>query len=103
VDSTAGLFCLEDPDQQDEDQNDQENGAKSDVHTRLPPFGRPDDCSPPVRLQTGKKPGSRRVLRTMTGKFVLRLGLVALFLVAFLAAFTQLLAGRRPVLLGGTV
>ena len=53
--------------------------------------------------KTGKKPGSRRVLRTMTGKFVLRLGLVALFLVAFLGAFTQLLAGRRPVLLGGTV
>jgi hypothetical protein len=39
----------------------------------------------------------------MTGKFVLRLGLVALILVAFLGAFTQLLAGRRPVLLGGTV
>jgi hypothetical protein len=39
----------------------------------------------------------------MTGKFVLRLGFVALFLVAFLGALTQLLAGRRPVLLGGTV
>jgi hypothetical protein len=39
----------------------------------------------------------------MTGKFVLRLGLVTLFLVAFLGALTQLLAGRRPVLLGGTV
>jgi hypothetical protein len=32
VESTAGLFCLEDPDQQNDDQNDQENGAKSDVH-----------------------------------------------------------------------
>ena len=53
--------------------------------------------------KTGKKPGFSRVLGTMTGKFVLRLGLVALFLVAFLGAFTQLLAGRRPVLLGGTV
>jgi hypothetical protein len=39
----------------------------------------------------------------MTGKLAFRLGLVALFLVAFLGALTQLLAGRRPVLLGGTV
>ena len=46
---------------------------------------------------------SRPVLLAMTGKFVLRLGLVALFLVAFLGALTQLVTGRRPVLLGGTV
>jgi hypothetical protein len=103
VDSTAGLSRLEDPDQQDEDQNDQENGAKSDVHARLPPFGRPRDRSHAASPQTGKKRGFRGVLLAMTGKFVFRVGLVALFLVAFLGALTQLLAGRRPVLLRGTV
>jgi hypothetical protein len=39
----------------------------------------------------------------MSGKFVLRLGLLALVLVAFVGAFAQLAAGRRPVLLGGSV
>jgi hypothetical protein len=39
----------------------------------------------------------------MNSRFVLRLGLVALVLIALLGATTQLLAGRRPVLLGGSL
>jgi hypothetical protein len=106
VDSTAGPFpALEDPDEQDDDQNDQENGAESDVHPRLPPFGRPI-CSPAEGLQTrtaGRKTGVPRVLWAMSGKLVLRLGVLTLVLVALVGAVTQLVAGRRPVLLGGSL
>ncbi len=95
--------CSEDEDQQDDDQNDQENGAKSDVHARsLLSVVRPIVPGALPR-KTGKKSRVPRVLLTMTGKIVLRLGLLALFLVAFVGALTQLLAGRRPVLLGGAV
>jgi hypothetical protein len=39
----------------------------------------------------------------MNGKLVLRLGLLTVVLVALVGAFAQLAAGRRPVLLGGSV
>jgi hypothetical protein len=39
----------------------------------------------------------------MDGKLVLRLGLLTLVLVALVGALAQLAAGRRPVLLGGSV
>jgi hypothetical protein len=39
----------------------------------------------------------------MSGNFVLRLGLLTLVLVALVGALAQLAAGRRPVLLGGSV
>jgi hypothetical protein len=51
----------------------------------------------------GKKPGPGDVLGAMSSKFVLRLGLAALILVALLGAVSQLVAGRRPVLIGGSV
>jgi hypothetical protein len=51
----------------------------------------------------GKKPGPGDVLGAMSSGFVLRLGLAALILVALLGAFSQLVVGRRPVLIGGSV
>ena len=39
----------------------------------------------------------------MSGKLVLRLGLLTLVLVALVGALTQLAAGRRPVLLGRAI
>jgi hypothetical protein len=39
----------------------------------------------------------------MSGKLVLRLGVLTLVLVALVGAVTQLVAGRRPVLLGGSL
>jgi hypothetical protein len=57
-------FCLEDPDQQDDDQNEQENGAKSDVHAPPSFRGRllfSDGLDPQTtsdRSKRGKKRGS---------------------------------------------
>jgi hypothetical protein len=39
----------------------------------------------------------------MSGNLVLRLGLLTIVLVALVGALAQLAAGRRPVLLGGSV
>jgi hypothetical protein len=39
----------------------------------------------------------------MNNNLVLRLGLLTLVLIALVGALAQLAAGRRPVLLGGTV
>lgn len=96
---------LEDPDEQDDDQNDQENGAESNVHPPLPPFGH-SIGSPGERQQTaspGRKSSPRASCVAMDGKLVLRLGLLTLVLVALVGALAQLAAGRRPVLLGGSV
>jgi hypothetical protein len=38
----------------------------------------------------------------MSGKLVLRLGFLALVLIAFAGALAQVAAGRRPVLVGRT-
>jgi hypothetical protein len=51
----------------------------------------------------GKKHRPCGVLSAMSSRFVLRLGLAALVLVALLGAVSQLAVGRRPVLLGGPV
>src|SRR6266508_2521021 len=107
VESTAGLFRLEGPDQQNDDQNDQENGAKSDVHAPPSFRGRlllsggfdPQTTSPRFekREETRLDPRPEAV----SPRFFLRVAFAALVLAALLGALAQLVAGRRPVLLGG--
>jgi hypothetical protein len=60
----------------------------------------PESCKP---CGQGKKHRPCGVLWAMSSRFVLRLGLAALVLVALLGAVSQLAVGRRPVLLGGAV
>ena len=100
VESTASLFRLEDPDQQNEDQNDQENGANSDVHAppsfrgRLLFSGAFHPQTPSAVRKEGRK-------EAVSPRFFLRVAFAALVLAALLGALAQLAAGRRPVLLGG--
>ena len=107
MESTAGLFCLEDPDQQNDDQNDQENGAKSDVHAPPSFRGRlffsggfdPQTSSKRLEKREEKKLDPR--LEVMSPRFLLRMTFAALVVLALVSALAQLAAGRRPVLLGG--
>src|SRR5215216_1034744 len=107
VESTARLFCLEDPDQQNDDQNDQENGANSDVHA--PPSFRSrllfsGGFDPQTRSYRSKKREETSLdprLEGVSPRFFLRVAFAALVLAALLGALAQLAAGRRPVLLGG--
>jgi hypothetical protein len=107
VESTAGLFCLEDPDQQDDDQNDQENGANSDVHAPPSFRGRllfSGGFDPQTRSHRSKKREETSLdprLEGVSPRFFLRVAFAALVLAALLGALVQLAAGRRPVLLGG--
>jgi hypothetical protein len=107
VESTAGLFSLEDPDQQNDDQNDQENGANSDVHAPPSFRGRlllSGEFDPQTRSPRFEKREETRLdprLEAVSPRFFLRVAFAALFLAALLGALAQLVAGRRPVLLGG--
>ena len=107
VESTAGLFCLEDPDQQNDDQNDQENGANSDVHAPPSFRGRllfSGGFDPQTRSHRSKKREETSLdprLEGVSPRFFLRVAFAALVLAALLGALAQLAAGRRPVLLGG--
>jgi hypothetical protein len=104
---TAGLFCLEDPDQQNDDQNDQENGANSDVHAPPSFRGRllfSGGFDPQTRSHRSKKREETSLdprLEGVSPRFFLRVAFAALVLAALLGALAQLAAGRRPVLLGG--
>lgn len=106
---TAGPLApcaLEDPDQEDDDQDDQQYGPQTDVHT-FPPFGR-ELFSARSSRQTSerrdKEEDSRCELRLedMRVSIALRLLIAALTVFALLAALVELLAGRRPILVGGT-
>src|SRR5512133_631654 len=96
VESTAGLFCLEDPDQQNDDQNDQENGAKSDVHA--PPSFRVRLLFPASSTHKPTSPGSEKREETrldprpeaVSPRFFLRVAFAALVLAALFGALTQL-------------
>jgi hypothetical protein len=98
--------CLKDPDQQNDDQNDQENGAKSDVHA--PPSFRSRLIFSGGFVPQTSPNGSKREenglsprLEAMSARFLLRMTFAALVVVALLSALAQLAVGRRPVLLGG--
>jgi hypothetical protein len=106
VESTAGLFCLEGPDQQNDDQNDQENGAKSDVHAPPSFRGRlvfSGGFTPQTSSRGLKKEETRLEprLEVVSPRFLLRMTFAALVVLALVSALAQLAAGRRPVLLGG--
>jgi hypothetical protein len=100
-------FCLEDPDQQNDDQNDQENGANSDVHAPPSFRGRlllSGEFDPQTRSPRFEKREETRLdprLEAVSPRFFLRVAFAALVLAALLGALAQLVAGRRPVLLGG--
>jgi hypothetical protein len=107
VESTVGLLYLEDPDQQNDDQNDQENGANSDVHAppsfrgRLLFSGGFDSQTTSHGSRMREEDGLDPRLEAVSPRFFLRVAFAALVLAALLGALAQLAAGHRPVLLGG--
>src|SRR6266545_4557255 len=92
-------FCLEDPDQQ--------NGAKSDVHAppsfrgRLLLSGGFDPQTTSPRFEKREETRLDPRLEAVSPRFFLRVAFAALVLAALVGALVQLVAGRRPVLLGG--